>query len=95
MVSGCKYYDDCFSCPFDECRLIELKKQTYDPEYHRAYYKEHKERLRAYQKEYRRKHPQMQIEANRRWVEKNRDHKNALQREYYRRKKGTYMNERI
>ena len=87
-MRGCKYHDDCFSCPFEECRLIVIEKpKQYDPQYHKDYYRAHKEQIRAYQKEYRKKHPQMQIEANRRWAEKNRERKNALQREYYRRKK--------
>lgn len=90
-MRGCKDHDDCLTCPFpfEECRLIENPKKKYDPQYFKSYYETHREAIRAYQKEYRQKHPQMQIEANRRWVEKNRERKNALQREYYRRKKCT------
>ena len=53
----------------------------------KEYYEKNKERIKQYRKEYRQKHPQMQYEANKRWAEKNRDHKNELQKAYYQRKK--------
>lgn len=80
-MSGCRKWGDCTTCPFTDCK--DESKGTYNKDY----YEKHKEEYLEYQKQYRREHPTMQYEANKRWVETHRDHKNELQRAYRRRKK--------
>ena len=59
VKNGCRYHDDCFSCPFDDCRLYESgnKKSTTEKQMklnakRRKYYQAHKEEVNAYQKSY-------------------------------------------
>lgn len=86
LKDGCEEWPHCATCPFDDCVAVtksSKKKKAYDKEY----YQKNKERISAYQKKYRQEHPKMQIESNKKWAEKNRAHKNELQRAYYKRKK--------
>lgn len=66
---GCKYYHDCFTCPFEDCRLTELEAVQADVEEgigqtkhisarrekNQEYYAKNRERLIKYQREYREK----------------------------------------
>lgn len=81
MKTGCRHWNDCETCPFSDCK--DESRHTYNADY----YESHKEQFLAYQKQYRKEHPRMQYEANKRWVEKNRERKNELQRAYRQRVK--------
>ena len=88
MQCNCKNCDD---CPFPDCIKTESSKPN-DPEYYKKYYYKNREKILKYQKEYRKKHPNMQYEANKKWKEKNREHVNELQRAYRKRKKMQTVN---
>ena len=87
--SSCRKWGDCETCPFSDCK--DESRHTYNAEY----YESNKERLRAYQREYRKTHPRMQYEANKKWAKNNRDRKNELQRAYRQRVKQRIIEESL
>lgn len=90
MDNGCRYYKDCFTCPFPECKFVgavdEIKEQKELTEEQKQIEAEIKERKRqkalAYQREYQKKyyaeHKAERQEYQRRYVDANREKIYAL-----------------
>ena len=62
MIYSCKRHNDCFTCPFDDCKagaktVTQVKREPSSrSEYWRQYYLNHREEILAKRKEhYRRK----------------------------------------
>lgn len=90
MRSGCKYYGDCFTCPFGDCILDELEAAQADAKdgigrkhispkrkKNQEYYSKNRERLLEYQREYRERRREGKVKKERKTADWN-----AYHREY-------------
>lgn len=90
MDNGCRYYKDCFTCPFPECKFVNDTDKAKEPlvltEEQKQIEAEIKERKRqkalAYQREYQKKyyaeHKAERQEYQRKYVDANREKIYAL-----------------